>query len=386
MKYFKIIGTAALVFAFGVVVAPTQAAAATDCGFSRDLEMGVDGEDVRCLQRYLNGAGFVVANSGVGSPGNETSLFRTLTEEAVIKWQQANGLPATGYFGPQSRSTYNKLMSNGAATTGYTNSGGQSLGGLDPDEVQDFLDLLNGTGSNANSSSNKPSATEREASQRLERAIEALQDEDDFEDDDVRDGIQTLLSAFLEYLDGNYSEARAEAELAYDKINEKEVDRDSLEDDIADAKDALDDAKDEVDDADDDDKDVDDAEDLLDEAEEAIENAEDAYDDEDWSEAREYVNEAKELIEDALDEIGIDREQEAEDAIDDAKDAIEEARDAIDEADDNDEDTDSAESLLDAAEAKLDDAEDAYDDEKWEDAIDDAKDAEDLANDAVDEL
>ena len=58
-----------------------QAQMANECSFSRTLEMGVDGEDVRCLQTFLNEAGFVVAENGPGSPGNETSLFRTLTKE-----------------------------------------------------------------------------------------------------------------------------------------------------------------------------------------------------------------------------------------------------------------------------------------------------------------
>ena len=43
--------------------------------------------------------------------GEETTLFRTLTEEALIKWQQANGVsPAIGYFGPVSRAMYMALL------------------------------------------------------------------------------------------------------------------------------------------------------------------------------------------------------------------------------------------------------------------------------------
>ena len=84
MKKIFITSLIASVFALVLVAVPANTEAAVSCDFSRDLEMGIDGEDVRCLQRYLNSAGFTVALSGVGSPGNETSLFRTLTKEAVI--------------------------------------------------------------------------------------------------------------------------------------------------------------------------------------------------------------------------------------------------------------------------------------------------------------
>jgi peptidoglycan hydrolase-like protein with peptidoglycan-binding domain len=56
------------------------------CSFTRDLEVGSTGEDVRCLQKYLNANGFKIASSGVGSPGNETNLLRDLTKQAIIKW------------------------------------------------------------------------------------------------------------------------------------------------------------------------------------------------------------------------------------------------------------------------------------------------------------
>ena len=42
---------------------------------SRDLQEGDVGEDVRILQSILNREGFVVAPSGVGSPGQETNFF-----------------------------------------------------------------------------------------------------------------------------------------------------------------------------------------------------------------------------------------------------------------------------------------------------------------------
>lgn len=82
---------------------------AATCSFSRDLTLGSQGDDVRCLQQYLNSTPYKVAESGPGSPGNETTYFGPLTQAAVAAWQAANGVyPAAGYFGSSSRA---KLLS-----------------------------------------------------------------------------------------------------------------------------------------------------------------------------------------------------------------------------------------------------------------------------------
>lgn len=72
--------------------------------FTRDLDVGAVGEDVRALQVFLNTHGAVIAASGVGSPGNETTYFGLLTQKALAKYQAAQGIsPAAGYFGPKTR-------------------------------------------------------------------------------------------------------------------------------------------------------------------------------------------------------------------------------------------------------------------------------------------
>ena len=71
--------------------------------FYRDLEINAEGEDVRALQRYLNGHGYPVSDSGSGSSGNESDFFGARTKGALAKFQAANGIPATGYFGPLTR-------------------------------------------------------------------------------------------------------------------------------------------------------------------------------------------------------------------------------------------------------------------------------------------
>lgn len=70
----------------------------------RDLELGMEGEDVRLLQKFLNANGYALASSGVGAPGSETTYFGTLTQNALIKFQAAKAItPSAGYFGPITR-------------------------------------------------------------------------------------------------------------------------------------------------------------------------------------------------------------------------------------------------------------------------------------------
>lgn len=72
--------------------------------FTRDLEWGMEGEDVKVLQQYLNTHGYLLANYGVGSPGYETTYFGDATRYELKQFQKANNIsPAAGYFGPKTR-------------------------------------------------------------------------------------------------------------------------------------------------------------------------------------------------------------------------------------------------------------------------------------------
>lgn len=84
--------------------------------FDRNLTVGDRGEDVKRLQEYLNNQGFLVAETGSGSIGNESTLFGKGTKEALIKFQEAYadillkpyGLTSgTGYFGESTRNFVN---------------------------------------------------------------------------------------------------------------------------------------------------------------------------------------------------------------------------------------------------------------------------------------
>lgn len=80
----------------------------TTSSYSRDLQLGSSGQDVKALQILLNSLGFYVAKSGPGSVGNETTLFGPATKNALMQFQKAKKITATGYFGPKTREVLNK--------------------------------------------------------------------------------------------------------------------------------------------------------------------------------------------------------------------------------------------------------------------------------------
>ena len=76
--------------------------------FTSNLTIGSRGDQVKALQVFLNTHGYVIASSGPGSVGNETTMFGSLTKAALAKYQKAKGIkPAVGYFGPLTRASVN---------------------------------------------------------------------------------------------------------------------------------------------------------------------------------------------------------------------------------------------------------------------------------------
>ena len=108
--------------------------------FTRSLSTGSTGVDVMNLQKFLNSdPDTVVALSGAGSPGMETSYYGSLTATAVSKFQTKYsadilvpvGLTSpTGYFGPSTMAKANALCSTSGGSTGG-NTGGSTSGDLE---------------------------------------------------------------------------------------------------------------------------------------------------------------------------------------------------------------------------------------------------------------
>jgi YVTN family beta-propeller protein len=85
-------------------VAPVFTGTIPQGTFSRDLTLGGKGNDIFILQKFLNANGFIIANSGPGSPGHETLIFGYATQYQLKRFQIAHGImPATGFFGPKTR-------------------------------------------------------------------------------------------------------------------------------------------------------------------------------------------------------------------------------------------------------------------------------------------
>lgn len=102
--------------------------------FTTDLTLGSNGEAVRQLQKQLNAKGYVVATSGAGSVGNESTYFGGLTRVALARYQAAMGIsPAAGYFGPVTRARLNASCTDtnpgggtGTTTTSTVLKGGEA--------------------------------------------------------------------------------------------------------------------------------------------------------------------------------------------------------------------------------------------------------------------
>ncbi len=75
--------------------------------FLRNLRLKNTGEDVKELQKYLNAHGFIIATTGNGSLGNESTYFGLRTKTALMKFQKSKGLVPDGIMGPITRAALN---------------------------------------------------------------------------------------------------------------------------------------------------------------------------------------------------------------------------------------------------------------------------------------
>ena len=88
--------------------------------FENNLKTGMESNEVKYLQIFLNSnADTMLAESGVGSSGEETNYFGPLTKAAVIKFQEKYAedvlaswglIKGTGFFGQTTRTKINELL------------------------------------------------------------------------------------------------------------------------------------------------------------------------------------------------------------------------------------------------------------------------------------
>lgn len=78
-----------------------QVLGASSFRFNMNLRYGMRNDDVTELHKFLIANGYLKISAPTG-------WYGPLTRAAVIKWQAANGIPATGFFGPLSRAFINQ--------------------------------------------------------------------------------------------------------------------------------------------------------------------------------------------------------------------------------------------------------------------------------------
>jgi serine-type D-Ala-D-Ala endopeptidase (penicillin-binding protein 7) len=94
-----------------------QAPSSTRVLLARNLGKGDKGADVNALQQFLNTHGAVITTSGAGSPGRETELFGTLTQDALKRYQQTH---AAAVLAPQGIATASGYLD--VVTRAYINA------------------------------------------------------------------------------------------------------------------------------------------------------------------------------------------------------------------------------------------------------------------------
>ena len=108
----------------GTFVTGSSGANAASFDFLTNHQLYDHGVDILSLQEFFNTHGFLIAQSGPGSLGNETSFFGLATFQALKAFQAAHELPSTGYFGPLTRAIINSgdLASSTAVQTTAPNT------------------------------------------------------------------------------------------------------------------------------------------------------------------------------------------------------------------------------------------------------------------------
>lgn len=398
---FSLIFAASLLSALLFLITPSfsQAQVSGDCGFTATLESGTDSEEVRCLQKYLNANGFVIAESGPGSVGKETSMFRDLTKEAVIKWQKSHNItPASGVFGEKSKAVY--LLD---LVTKLTNEqGGQSVVVTEVVSNSESTVSASLVENESETDSEGKSDAERQITSALAMILDTYDELDNVRDDDpdeavdieedTRESLKELFDSIKTYFDGDYDESKNLAKSALDDATNSFEDaggesaKSKAEDFLDDVEDFYEEIEELLADAEDEGEEVGDAPELLEEARGLLDDADNAFSEGVYKQAISDANDAEDLLKEAEDEIDLVSDRDAEKFVKEVWDQFDEAEDKLTEAETDGEDIDEAEELLDDAKRNLKKADTAIDEEDYTEANDLAEEAEELIEEALDEL
>jgi peptidoglycan hydrolase-like protein with peptidoglycan-binding domain len=115
MQHRAVARTTSIILFFAVVLPclfvlrPLSVSSAPSLPFPTNHQLYDRGDDIRALQSFLNSHGFVVAQSGPGSVGHETSVFGVNTLRALKLFQTAHGLRPSGFLGPLTRTAISAL-------------------------------------------------------------------------------------------------------------------------------------------------------------------------------------------------------------------------------------------------------------------------------------
>lgn len=341
------------------------------CSFTRDLEVGDEGDDVKCLQEYLNKSGYTIASKGVGSVGRETKTFKDLTKEAVKKWQKSNGVtPVTGFFGSVSRRVYTKLITGESSNTTTTKPTTSS------DSLKSFLSQV---------------------LDELFRAEEKVKDASS-DTQDAEEGLSHardyLIKAFRAYIDGDSTKARSYAndvfsyaQSAYESVG-GDTGKDKVNERLSLAIKALNRTKDKIDNAERNGDDVYDAKNIVDSIDDLVVQVRKNVRNDLYVKANTILQNIENKIEDAQTAISDshDDKGDALSAIEEAKKALSNAKEEFKKADSRHGDTGNAGSIIESAGSLLDKARMYFDDSQYKDAISFAKKSEQKSDDALDEF
>lgn len=108
--------------------------------FNTDLTIGSRGQDVVRLQNFLIAKGFLSIEAG---PVKD--YYGAPLKSAVMKYQVSAGMPATGYFGPQTRAKINVEL-NETGNLVITNVAGMAAGNFEIDMNSKAYVSVNGVG------------------------------------------------------------------------------------------------------------------------------------------------------------------------------------------------------------------------------------------------